>query len=62
MTAVVRLNTLNDLKDFCNEHGSNQGQNLALTLLFATILLDSGPTIGLWLGPYDGPRTESGFL
>ena len=35
-------NTLKSFKDVCLEHGSSQGQNLALTVLCVPNVLDSG--------------------
>jgi len=35
-------NSLNDFRDMRTENGSNQGRNLALTLLFVPNSLDSG--------------------
>ena len=34
---------MNNFKDFCTEHGSSQGQNLALTGLFVPSWVGSGP-------------------
>ena len=35
-------NSLNGIEDFCLKNGSNQGQNLALTVLSESNSLDSG--------------------
>ena len=51
----ARREQLEDLKDFCPNNGSNQGQNLALTVLHVPSPFDSP---GVVRSPHSGVRED----